>query len=185
MRLIWTAALAAAATCGVFADDFLREGSGSLRQQKNALENKAPPALEATDWHNTDGKPLRWDDLKGKVVVLDFWGVWCPPCRAAVPKLKELYHKHRDDGLVIIGIHTARQADKMAEFVAEQNIDWPVAADVDGKTVRAFLVDSYPDYYLIDRSGKLRVADLVNGDLERAVKLLLAEPPPGVQVVCP
>lgn len=178
MRLgwvFWGAMLLGTATTG---DDFLREGSGSARQQKNALENKPPPALEVTDWHNTDGEPLRWEDLKGKVVVLDFWGVWCPPCRAAIPKLKELYRKHRADGLVILGIHTSRQADKMAQFVAEQGMDWPVAADVDGRTVRAFLVDSYPDYYLVDRTGKLRVADLVNGDLERAVQVLLAEPPP-------
>lgn len=64
----------------------------------------------------------------------------------------------------------------MKAFVEAQGIDYPVALDVEGATTGAFAVDSYPDYYLIDRAGKLRVADLSNGDLERAVQVLLAEP---------
>jgi len=64
----------------------------------------------------------------------------------------------------------------MPDFVAKNGIDWPVAADVRGETVAAFLVDSYPDYYLIDRAGRLRVADLANGELDRAVQSLLDEP---------
>ena len=63
----------------------------------------------------------------------------------------------------------------MAAFAEERGIDYPIAIDVDKQTVRAFAVDSYPDYYLIDRSGNLRVADLANSDLERAVQVLLAE----------
>lgn len=66
----------------------------------------------------------------------------------------------------------------MADFVKEQGISYPVAADVDEKTVAAYRVDSFPDYYLIDKFGNLRVADLANGDLERAVKVLLAEKGP-------
>jgi thiol-disulfide isomerase/thioredoxin len=173
-QLVCVAALLSAAVA--VGDDFQREGAGSARQLKNALEQKAPPALEVKNWRNVEGKGLSLDDLKGKVVVLDFWGTWCPPCRAAMPHLKELYHKHKDDGLVIIGVHTTRGGENMDDFVKEQGIDWPVAVDVDGKTVKAFQVDSFPDYYLIDRQGILRVADLVNGDLDRAVRILVKEP---------
>lgn len=69
----------------------------------------------------------------------------------------------------------------MAEFAEEQKIGYPIAIDVEDRTTGAFAVDSYPDYTLIDRSGKLRVADLANADLERAVQVLLAEkaPPAG------
>lgn len=158
-------------------DDFKREGTPDQRKRKDPLEKKAPPALIVKDWMNTDGKELKFDELRGKVVVLDFWGVWCGPCIAAMPKLRDLHEKHKADGLVIIGVHTTRQGDKMAAFVKEQKLPWPVAVDVEGKTVQAFAVDSFPDYYLIDRSGKLRVADLANGDLERAVQLLLKERP--------
>ena len=76
---------------------------------------------------------------------------------------------------MIIGVHTKNASDKMADFVKQQGIDYPVAVDSEGKTKTAFRVDSYPDYYLIDKSGKLRVADLANRDLDRAIKVLLAE----------
>jgi thiol-disulfide isomerase/thioredoxin len=159
------------------ADDFKREGEGDKRKKKDELENKAPPALEVSGWLNTDGKELKLEDLKGKVVLIDFWGVWCGPCRAAMPHLKELYTKHKEDGLVVIGLHTTNQGEKMADFVKDQALTWPVAVDVDKKTVTAFHVDSYPDYYLIDRSGKLRVADLQNGEVDRVVEILLKEKP--------
>jgi thiol-disulfide isomerase/thioredoxin len=174
--LTFSLLLVAGATTLVLADDdFKREGEGERRAAKDALEGKTPPALEVTGWLNTDGKDLSLDKLKGKVVVLDFWGVWCGPCRAAMPHLKELYGKHKDDGLVVIGVHTTSQGERMKAFVEEQQLPWPVAVDVDKKTVSAFRVDSYPDYYVIDRSGNLRVADLANKELDRVVEMLLKE----------
>lgn len=76
------------------ADDFKREGPDKRRAAKDKLEGKTPPKLEVEDWVNTEGKALKLADLEGKVVVLDFWGVWCGPCRDAMPHLKELYEKH-------------------------------------------------------------------------------------------
>lgn len=57
-------------------DDFQREGNEAARAKKDPLEGKAPPSLNVTGWLNTDGKAIKLADLKGKVVVLDFWGVW-------------------------------------------------------------------------------------------------------------
>ena len=95
-----------------------------------------------------------------------------------MPHLKELHRRYKDQGLVLIGIHTTSQGEEMADFVKEQGINSPVAVDIDQKTVQAFQVDSFPDYYLIDRKGNLRVADLQNGDLDRAVQILLKEKAP-------
>jgi thiol-disulfide isomerase/thioredoxin len=159
------------------ADDYKRERSGKNDTQKDELEGKAPPELQVKDWMNTGGKDLKLADLRGKVVVLDFWGVWCGPCRAAMPHLKELYEKHKGDGLEVIGVHTKNQGEKMADYVTKEAIPWPVAVDTEGATVKAFRVDSYPDYYVIDRSGKLRVADLANAELDRVIAALLKEKP--------
>lgn len=95
-----------------------------------------------------------------------------------MPHLKELYASKKDEGLVIIGIHTTRGGEKMAEYVKDQEINYPVAIDEDSKTVRAFGGNSYPDYFVIDRAGNLRFADLANAELDRAVELLLAEEAP-------
>jgi hypothetical protein len=88
-----------------------------------------------------------------------------------------MYQRYKDQGLVLIGVHTQNGGENMSAYVEEQGIDWPVAVDAEGKTVDLFAVDSFPDYYLIDRAGNLRVADLQNGDLDRAVQVLLSEEP--------
>jgi hypothetical protein len=102
-----------------------------------------------------------------------------------VPHLKELIAKHADAGFVVLGVHTASSGDQMPAFVGEQKITWPVAVDEDGATVRAFAVDSFPDYYLVDRAGKLRVADLANAAIDDAVAKLLAEPAPAADQGAP
>ncbi len=95
-----------------------------------------------------------------------------------MPHLIELFEKHQKDGLVILGIHSQSGHEKAAEFVKDKKIPYPIALDINGKTVEAFGADSFPDYYLIDRSGQVRVADLANGGLDDALKTLLAEPAP-------
>ena len=96
-----------------------------------------------------------------------------------MPGLKDLAARYGDQGLVLIGVHSANGGEKMASFVKEQGIDYPVAIDRAGKpTVSAFAVDSFPDYYIVDRAGNVRVADLPNRALEATVQALLAEPVP-------
>lgn len=94
-----------------------------------------------------------------------------------MPHLDKLYQKFKKNGLVVLGIHTQRGAEKMADFVKKSGITYPVAVDTKGRTVASYHVDSFPDYYVIDRSGKLRFADLANHELARAVRMLLLEKP--------
>jgi len=159
-------------------DVFKREGKPEQRAAKDALEGNKPPALAVTQWMNTKEGGLSWADLEGKVVLLKFWGVWCGPCRKSMPHTMELAHELEERGLVVIGIHTQGSAEKMASYVKDEGIDFPVALDADGKTVKAFAVDSFPDYYLVDRTGVVRVADLQNSEVEGAVRALLDEEPP-------
>ena len=95
-----------------------------------------------------------------------------------MPHLKELYAAKKDEGLVLLGIHSTNGGEKMKEFVEKKKITYPVAVDKAGATVKAFGGNSYPDYFLIDRAGNLRFADLANGELDRAVDFLLAEKAP-------
>ena len=92
-----------------------------------------------------------------------------------MPHLKALYERYKDQGLVLIGVHTESGKENMPDFVKEQEINYPVAIDAEGKTVDAFHVDSFPDYYVIDKSGKLKVADMANAELDRVIAMLLEE----------
>ena len=98
-----------------------------------------------------------------------------------MPHLKKLHAENKDKGLVLIGVHSKNGGDKMKAFVEEQKIDYPVAIDSEGKTLAAFGGNSFPDYFVIDRAGNLRFADLANAELDRAVAALLAEKAPATE----
>lgn len=89
-----------------------------------------------------------------------------------------MYERFKDQGLVLIGVHTNRGHENMEQYVRDQEIPYPVAWDTEGETISSFAVDSFPDYYAIDRSGKVRIADMANRELDRVIETLLAEPPP-------
>ena len=81
--------------------------------------------------------------------------------------------KYAKQGVVIIGVCAARGAEKMPDTVKQRGIKYPVAEDTG--TIAAYKANSYPDYYIIDRNGVLRWADIANRDVEKAIKILLAE----------
>ena len=127
---------------------------------------------------NADGAEPVLPELRGKVVLLRIWATWCGPCRKSVPDVKRLHSTYRERGLEVIGIHTTRGGENAAAFVRENAIPWPVGIDDADRTAEALgAVAGKPDYYLVDRAGTLRFADIVAADLERALKLLLDEPP--------
>lgn len=149
------------------------EGTPERREALAKIMGKPAPALAVENWINSDAMNLK--DLKGKVVMLDFWATWCGPCIASVPHTNELYAAYKSEGLEIIGVCHPRGMEKMAATVKEHDIRYPVVMDPDGKTIATYQVDSFPDYYFIDRNGNLRIADARNGSIDEIIKMLLAE----------
>ena len=158
----------------------LLEGD-EARRAKLAKFDSCPeaPALEmVASWMNTEktmGAATTLADLKGKVVVLDFWATWCGPCIQSIPHNNEIARKYADKGVVFIGVCHLRGGDKMAEMVKSKGIEYPVCLDAKNRVNEAYLVDSYPDYYIIDREGRLRGADLAAPQVEKAIQQLLSE----------
>ena len=113
--------------------------------------------------------------LKGKVVLIDFWGTWCGPCVAAMPKLKELRQKHGDRGFEIIAIHTTAGSENFQGFVDKNKYDWIMAVDDENKMEKQMKPSAYPSYSLVDRQGVLRISEVHQADLEKAVKWLVEE----------
>ncbi|MFM9996997.1 MAG: redoxin family protein [Phycisphaerales bacterium] len=140
-------------------------------------EGKPTPDLKFKEWI---GDKVEMSQTRGKVVVIDFWATWCPPCMAAIPKNVEMVKKYKDQGLVFVGIHDANNGwDSAANVVRDKGINYPVAKDADGgPSAKAFDLAFWPTYVVIDRKGVVRGSGLMPHQVENAVKLLLAEPAP-------
>jgi peroxiredoxin len=101
-----------------------------------------------------EGRTWRLQDLKGKVVLVNFWATWCPPCRKEMPDLQALYDKYKDQGLVVLSI-SDEDAAKVSPFINERKISYPVLLDPGRKVNEEFVVEGIPKSFVYDREGKL------------------------------
>lgn len=125
-----------------------------------------------------DGKTFQLSQEKGKVMLIDFWATWCPPCRAELPLIQEYYKKLHKKGFDIIGISLDSKEEKLRQFIKEKKIPWRIAFSGQGwddKTSDLYGVISIPSYWLIDKKGNLRYFGLREEALKKAVEELLKE----------
>jgi len=101
-----------------------------------------------------DGKSWNLKDLKGKVVLLNFWATWCPPCRKEMPDLEMLYRRFGAQGLIIIGIDD-EETETVKPFIAQQGITYPVLLDPGRKVNTLFRIEGIPKTFVYDRDGKI------------------------------
>ena len=123
----------------------------------NKTPNKAPAGSEtAFDFtaKNLDAKPVKLSDFKGKVVLVNFWAVWCGPCQEEIPELVQLYNTYHDKGFVIVGVSDSSDLKEIKTFVNEHKMSYPVVTD-DGDISDEYNVSGFPTSFLIDRSGKI------------------------------
>lgn len=139
----------------------------------------APDFVGITKWLNSD--PLTFQQLRGKVVLVDFWTYSCINCLRTLPYIKNWYETYRDQGLVIVGVHTPefefeKDPANVATAVKNLGITYPVALDNDYKTWNAFQNHYWPADYLIDQDGMLRMVHHGEGnyvETENAIRALL------------
>ena len=155
---------------------------GAAAQGPNlAVEGGFPSLDGASEWLNSP--PLTPKALAGKVVLIDFWTYSCINCLRAIPYVRAWYEKYKDQGLVVIGVHTPefafeRKSDNVRSAVAKLKIDYPVAIDNDYAIWRAFDNEYWPAHYFIDAEGHIRHHHFGEGEYdqsERVIQQLLAE----------
>lgn len=125
--------------------------------EKDFMKNyagKTPPALHIQEWI---GPEATLTQLRGKVLLLDFWHIDCPGCLTRMPRIHELQSKYGKIGLKVLAIHSARVGDfgKVPGFLGAHDYDVSVGLDRQGKTEANYAVEAWPTYYLIDRQGHL------------------------------
>jgi cytochrome c biogenesis protein CcmG/thiol:disulfide interchange protein DsbE len=149
-------------------------GSGSLAGDINPMASQK----SAPNWELTDlaGKTVRAADFQGKVVVLDFWATWCPPCREEIPGFIELQQKYQAQGLAVIGV-SVDQADAgtVKAFAEKLGINYPVVL-ADAKTPNVYDIEVLPSTFIIDRAGhivKQHLGFTPKSEIEAEIKPLL------------
>lgn len=105
-----------------------------------------------------DGRKVDLAELRGKIVLVDFWATWCPPCVEEVPGVVQAYEKFKDKGFEIVGISLDKDKDALDKFTEENKMTWPQFFDGkgwDNEIAKRFNIQSVPTMWLLDREGKL------------------------------
>jgi peroxiredoxin len=136
--------LVAAGALYVFAMPSYRQGEASLAGSK-------PMDFP----FQVDGRSMHLADYKGKVVVLNFWASWCPPCVEETPSLEQLQQTIAPRGGVVLGVSVDDDMDAYRKFIDDQRVNFPTFVDVSKKIAPQYGTSMFPETYLIDRNGKL------------------------------
>jgi peroxiredoxin len=126
--------------------------------------------------------PRSIGELRGKVVLVDFWATWCGPCRISSPRLGDLQARYGAQGLSVVGIST-ESTEEVAAYAQAAGMRFPVAADPHSQTTQAYTVTSLPTLFVIDKRGVVRDIEVGydpsrDAALESLVRMLIAEPAP-------
>lgn len=142
---------------------------------------KPAPAISSPTWINS--APIHWDDLRGKVVVVDFWTFACYNCKNTLPYKKAWFAKYRHQGLIVLGVHTPelsyeRDVENVKQAVRQYGIEYPVAIDGDFTNWNRYHVWAWPTWFIVDKEGYIRYSHVGEGDYaqsEQVIQELLAE----------
>ena len=158
--------------------DLIAKGKTPAGKAYAAVPNKIDEPL-AIDGTQLSGRAFKSSAWAGKVVLVDFWATWCPPCREEIPHVVKMYQQYHDQGLEIIGVSSDNDKRTMAAFLkATPDMAWP---ELFGSTTgwhpltKKFGISSIPTMYLIDRNGVLRTLE-ARSQMDKLIPELLAEP---------
>jgi cytochrome c biogenesis protein CcmG, thiol:disulfide interchange protein DsbE len=128
-----------------------------------------------------DGSPVALADLRGKVVLVNIWASWCPPCRSEMPTIQNAYQRYQEQGFVVLAINQREDSTVVANYMREQALGFPTLLDSDGAVGASYQASALPASFFIGRDGRIRAlyrGPLPRGVLDATITSLLAEPRP-------
>ena len=149
-----------------------------------ALAGAATPAANAAapdfTLRGADGRNVRLDELRGQVVLVNFWATWCGPCREEMPRLDSLYQKYRKSGFVLLGVNIDDDPHAALATATKLGVSFPVLLDTDKKVSKLYDLSTMPSTVVIDRDGKMRFLHRgyragTEGEYEQQIRGLLKE----------
>jgi len=123
--------------------------------QESLHEVKGHPTAVAFSLLDIDENSHSLTAYKGKVVIVNFWATWCPPCRFELPAMEKAYQKLKTKDVVMLGINVGEDADTIFSFTADYPVTFPLLMDKDSKVIQAYPVIGLPTTFVIDPNGKI------------------------------
>lgn len=153
---------------------FVDKALSKLYEMESLQVGQKAPGFEST---TLSGETISLSDLRGKVVVLEFWATWCGPCMPEIPHLKALWSDYQDEEFALVGISLDQKTDKLKQFIEQKSMTWPQIQESekwDGKLAKKYSVLGIPKSYIIDRTGTIVARDLSENKLEAKVQKLMS-----------
>ena len=137
-----------------------------------ASQTQAAPEISLPDM---DGNQVSLSDLKGKVVILNFWATWCPPCKEEMPSMEQLYRKFKDQGLVILAVNVEEDGHQAVKsFLQRTPYSFPILLDAKAEAQNTYKVFKFPETFIIDRNGNVveKVIGAIDWTSPKALKFI-------------
>jgi cytochrome c biogenesis protein CcmG/thiol:disulfide interchange protein DsbE len=151
-------------------------GWGLIKVNSGQLDSGMAPDFTITSF---DGETLTLSELRGQVVIINFWASWCPPCREEAPYLEATWRKYQDKGVVFIGVDYVDTDRAALAYIEEFDITYFNGHDVGTRISQAYRMDGVPETYFVAKNGELRgvkVGPLAPPELDQRIEELLADP---------
>jgi peroxiredoxin len=118
---------------------------------------KVPGNPDAPEFNleDQDGNFLKMSDYKGKVVIVNFWATWCPPCRKEMPSMQRAWEVLQKEDIVMLAINVGEDSDQIFSFTAEYPVEFPLIMDKDSSVVRQWKVRGLPTTYIVNPAGQI------------------------------
>ncbi len=148
---------------------------GLNKTQRGPIDQGMAPDFSLTSF---DGQTLTLSELRGQVIVLNFWASWCPPCREEAPYLEQTWREYQDKGVVFIGVDYVDTEPEALAYLTEFNITYFNGPDIKTRISQAYNIQGVPETYFIAKNGEVRdvhIGPLYPPSLEQIINELLAE----------
>jgi len=159
-----------------------RSGAAEPQQEESGFEPAIPQPVDfpAPELGLTDvaGNPVNFASYSGKVILVNNWAIWCPPCRAELPELQAYFKDHQEENFTIVGIEAGSEKEDVVYHVDLFQLGFPIWLDPKSEALQAFRNGSLPNSYVIDRNGTVRLAwtgPINQATLEKYVTPMLKE----------
>lgn len=153
-------------------------GWGLKRAQAGPIESGLAPNFSLTGF---DGRSVTLSELRGQVVVINFWASWCPPCREEAAYLEQTWRKYDGQGVVFIGVDYADTEKEALAYIDEFDITYLNGPDIGTRISQTYNIQGVPETFFVDKNGNLRgvhIGPLAPPQLDQKIDALLAEPYP-------